>query len=108
MASRMHGRQTATGTACSCGLQGGDALLASVRRNCEDGESLHVEVWDNPCGHVDMYKDVLIEAGYLKRFYCPRLGCGVGGFPAYRARMDEQGRACCPRCGAPASPDEDD
>lgn len=28
----------------------------------EDGEWLSVDVWTNPCGHVDMYEAVLAEA----------------------------------------------
>jgi hypothetical protein len=28
----------------------------------EDGEWLACDVWDNPCGHVDMYETVLTEA----------------------------------------------
>jgi hypothetical protein len=31
----------------------------------EDGESYWVEVWKNPCGHVDMYDDVIREAANL-------------------------------------------
>jgi hypothetical protein len=27
----------------------------------EDGEPYHVNVWDNTCGHVDMYEDVVRE-----------------------------------------------
>jgi hypothetical protein len=27
----------------------------------EDGETYHVHRWDNPCGHVDLYKDVYFE-----------------------------------------------
>jgi hypothetical protein len=29
---------------------------------CEDGEWFSVDRWDNPCGHVDYYGDVLREA----------------------------------------------
>ena len=29
---------------------------------CEDGDWYQVNVWDNPCGHQDMYADVLKEA----------------------------------------------
>lgn len=32
---------------------------------CSDGEWAHVNVWDNPCGHVDMYADVIREAAEL-------------------------------------------
>jgi hypothetical protein len=31
--------------------------------SCDDGEYYHVNTWNNPCGHVDHYHDVLIEAG---------------------------------------------
>jgi hypothetical protein len=33
---------------------------------CEDGEWFSLNVWENPCGHKDLYKDVLIEAGVIK------------------------------------------
>lgn len=29
---------------------------------CDDGARYAVDVWDNPCGHVDSYVDVLLEA----------------------------------------------
>ncbi len=29
---------------------------------CDDGAWYWVQVWDNPCGHVDMYADVAVEA----------------------------------------------
>ena len=32
----------------------------------EDGENFFVNRWDNPCGHIDYYKDVLVEADKLK------------------------------------------
>ncbi len=28
----------------------------------EDGESYHVNIWDNPCGHEDNYRAVIVEA----------------------------------------------
>jgi len=28
---------------------------------CEDGEWFTVDRWDNPCGHVDAYKDCYFE-----------------------------------------------
>lgn len=31
-------------------------------RFCEDGEWFIVDKWENPCGHIDNYKDCLIEA----------------------------------------------
>lgn len=30
-------------------------------RFCDDGEYYEVDVWKNPCGHVDSYKDVYFE-----------------------------------------------
>lgn len=24
----------------------------------EDGETYHVDIWDNPCGHIDKYRDI--------------------------------------------------
>jgi hypothetical protein len=32
----------------------------------EDGEWYTCDRWTNPCGHVDMYDDVLVEAGVRK------------------------------------------
>lgn len=29
----------------------------------EDGEWFVVNKWDNPCGHIDSYKNCLLEAG---------------------------------------------
>ena len=30
---------------------------------CEDGEWFALNIWRNPCEHVDSYHDVLVEAG---------------------------------------------
>ncbi len=46
-----------------CGKQRG---LPRWYNLCEDGEWFSVQVWDNPCGHKDMYSDVLKEAEYKK------------------------------------------
>jgi hypothetical protein len=32
----------------------------------EDGDYYHVNVWTNPCGHVDFYGPVLAEAAALQ------------------------------------------
>ena len=32
---------------------------------CDDGAYYWVQVWSNPCGHVDMYANVVIEAARL-------------------------------------------
>jgi hypothetical protein len=29
---------------------------------CEDGEWFNVDKWDNPCGHIDLYKDCYFES----------------------------------------------
>lgn len=29
---------------------------------CDDGAFYWVQAWDNPCGHVDYYRDVIREA----------------------------------------------
>lgn len=39
----------------------------------EDGDTFTVDTWENDCGHVDLYKDCLIEAGIdlkLAPVYC--------------------------------------
>lgn len=33
---------------------------------CEDGEWFTVDIWDNPCGHIDKYKDCYFESIKLK------------------------------------------
>lgn len=38
---------------------------------CEDGHHYSVDQWNNPCGHVDLYKDVLQEAANIVA-KCPR------------------------------------
>ena len=35
--------------------------------SCDDGAYYWVQTWTNPCGHVDMYADVIREAGELTR-----------------------------------------
>lgn len=32
---------------------------------CDDGAFYWIQVWSNPCGHVDMYADVVVEAARL-------------------------------------------
>ncbi|MGA5496697.1 hypothetical protein ACPCSP_20280 [Streptomyces cinereoruber] len=45
-----------------CPRCGGPRGTARPSRFCEDGEYYSVHEWDNPCGHVDMYFEVLAEA----------------------------------------------
>lgn len=50
-----------------CPICGGKRGKPFPYRFCEDGEWFAVDRWENPCGHIDLYKDVLIESGYIKR-----------------------------------------
>jgi hypothetical protein len=45
-----------------CPVCGGPRGQARPGRVVEDGEWRAVDVWDNPCGHVDMYAAVVVEA----------------------------------------------
>ncbi len=45
-----------------CPICGGPRGEPTWHNFCEDGDWLTCNVWTNPCGHVDLYKDVLIEA----------------------------------------------
>ena len=42
-----------------CGRYRGKPNLMNFR---DDGESYAVHVWNNPCGHIDHYDKVLLEA----------------------------------------------
>ena len=42
-----------------CGQKRGKPAL---KRFCEDGEWYDVSCWQNPCGHIDKYQDVIAEA----------------------------------------------
>jgi hypothetical protein len=46
-----------------CPACGGPRGEVRGLNSCDDGDYFHVNVWDNACGHVDMYDDVLDEAG---------------------------------------------
>ena len=46
-----------------CPTCGGPRGEPALRRYCEDGEWYDVSRWDNPCGHIDLYDDILREAG---------------------------------------------
>lgn len=45
-----------------CPQCGGKRGEPRWHRQCDDGEWYSVQVWTNPCGHVDMYDAVLVEA----------------------------------------------
>ena len=46
-------------TCPKCGQPRGNPIS---KRFCEDGEWFDIDCWVNPCGHVDMYKDCLLES----------------------------------------------
>lgn len=46
----------------TCPRCGGPRGAARNLNQCDDGAYYSVDVWDNPCGHVDMYAAVVKEA----------------------------------------------
>lgn len=47
-----------------CGGRRGEPYGMNV---CDDGAYYWVQGWDNPCGHIDLYRDVVQEAEALNR-----------------------------------------
>lgn len=45
------------------------AVSGKPQRNnyCEDGEWYSVDNWENPCGHIDRYRLVYLEAQRIKK-----------------------------------------
>ena len=61
-----HGWKISTSTieiANTCPKCGGPRGKPYHYRFHEDGEWYSVNRWDNPCGHIDKYRDVLGENG---------------------------------------------
>jgi hypothetical protein len=57
-------RRVETSVRCSvCGGRRGEPRNHNFH---EDGQWLACDVWDNPCGHTDMYQDVIAEARELR------------------------------------------
>lgn len=50
----------------TCPVCGGKRGAPRKYHFCEDGEWFTVDKWDNPCGHVDLYRDCYFEAEKLK------------------------------------------
>lgn len=48
-----------------CPVCGGRRGEPQGLNQCDDGAYYWVQVWTNPCGHTDMYADVVIEAEKL-------------------------------------------
>lgn len=49
----------------TCPKCGGKRGEPRPYRFCEDGEWISVSRWENACGHIDRYPEVLIESGYV-------------------------------------------
>lgn len=76
------------GSACPvCGKPRG---LPRWERRFEDGEHYDISRWDNPCGHVDHYEDVLREAEALANMV-------PAGFPVHWKSAPTKGRIYNPR-----------
>ncbi|MBI4321881.1 MAG: hypothetical protein HY675_25585 [Chloroflexi bacterium] len=52
-------RVTVPWVCCTCGGPRGEPQPYNF---CEDGEWLVCDRWTNPCGHVDVYDDVIAQA----------------------------------------------
>lgn len=52
--------------ACECPKCGGPRGEPESRNFYDDGDTYTANVWTNPCGHIDMYDDVLKEAKSFK------------------------------------------
>jgi len=46
-----------------CPVCGGQRGTPTWHHFCEDGEWFTCNIWKNDCGHVDLYEDVIKEAG---------------------------------------------
>lgn len=55
-------RVTISATCPRCGGPRGEPRGLN---QCDDGAWYWVQIWDNPCGHIDMYDDVVREAAAL-------------------------------------------
>ncbi|MFJ8852293.1 hypothetical protein [Streptomyces sp. NPDC102437] len=54
------------------------------------GDTTHVvDRWENPCGHLDVYADVLVEARRTPTPQAPAAGHGMGHHPADPLRAGE-------------------
>ena len=50
----------------NCPLCGGPRGERRSLRQYDDGITYYVDVWDNPCGHVDLYGAVAKEAAAIR------------------------------------------
>ena len=49
-----------------CPQCGGPRGKLSSRHQYESGTSFYINIWQNPCGHLDLYADVIKEADNKK------------------------------------------
>lgn len=49
----------------NCPICGGKRGEPKSNQYCEDGEWFQVDNWTNPCGHMDYYKQCIIESRSL-------------------------------------------
>lgn len=81
------------------------------QNTCDDGAYYWVHIWTNPCGHVDLYADVVVEAAALAKQrgvacgeFNPRPHSAVAGLGGGICGMCTDGRdgctdlRCCCRC----------
>jgi hypothetical protein len=61
-----------------CPVCGGRRGEPQGLNQCDDGAFYWVQVWKNPCGHLDMYEDVLNEARVMAIDEAEAF-CGDGG-----------------------------
>lgn len=65
---------------------------------CEDGEWFTVDKWDNPCGHIDKYADVILEAEELRKLpVCP--DCGADNIRHNLSLDADTNDYICMECG---------
>ena len=50
-----------------CPVCSGERGAPSNLNQCDDGAYYSVDVWRNPCGHVDLYENVARESAVLAR-----------------------------------------
>ena len=51
----------------NCPICGKKRGVPQSKTFCEDGEWFTVDVWENPCNHIDKYQDCYFEAEEFKK-----------------------------------------
>lgn len=94
-----------------CPVCDGPRGVPTGLNSCDDGAFYWVQVWDNPCGHVDQYAAVMTEAAALAKArgvacgeFNPRphsIVAGMGGGLCSWCEASKDGctdLTCCCRC----------